>query len=286
MQQHKYKVDSTSMSSETTQLIKTKVSRMPTVFFSDFAWAQLWTIIEYCKDEVGWYGLVDETTEGDYVISEIFVPEQEVSSATTDIEPEAMGKLAAQLEAAGKDSSKLRYWGHSHVHMAVRPSVTDEEQIQEYLDHVDWFIRGIHNKKMESKLDVYDVTNNIIHQCCKGQRVPAALSHDDKVGLIKEIDANVTKKWQNYGGYRGPQNPRTNVNGTVQSVNGNVKNQKPQSQGGAMTPSQHNQQQLNDQWEGFEDDDVRFAGYGYGGNGRGNFQRGGQGTNDPATPKK
>lgn len=261
--QYKYSVDSSSMSKGTTPLIESKVNRMPTVYFSDYAWAQLWTIINYCKDEVGWYGLVDETQGGDYIIAEIFVPEQKVSAATTDIESEAMGKLAAELEAAGKDSSKLRYWGHSHVNMSVRPSGTDEDQIQEYLDHVDWFIRGIHNKKGDSKVDVYDVENNVVHQCVNSMRIPAFLSDEDKTALVKEVDLNVTKK------YQVPQHPH-HLRGNVREI----------GKGKAMTPSQVNQQVIEeDEWD-----------YGYGYNYYGehyseNFQKGEPGKNDPNSPK-
>jgi len=198
-QSFKYKVSSAAMTKTSSPLVTTKSARQPTIFFSDLAWAQLWAIVEYCKEEVGWYGLVETGEHGNYLITELFVPEQEVSGTTTDIEPEAIGKLAAQLEAEGKDSSKLRYWGHSHVDMAVRPSATDEDQIREYLDHVDWFIRGIHNKKRESKLDVYDVANNTIHQCCDGGLQMPVLSAEQKADLKNQIDTNVEKK--SYGHY-------------------------------------------------------------------------------------
>ena len=217
--EYKYVVSSDSMSKKSTPLVETKVARAPTVYFSDYAWAQLWKIIDYCNDEVGWYGLVDEL-DNDYLITELFVPEQEVSGVTTDIEPEAMAKLAAEIEADGKDSSKLRYWGHSHVTMAVRPSGTDEEQIQEYLDHVPWFIRGIHNKKGESKVDVYDVAHNVIHQCCDAIRLVPVLSKEDEAALLASIRKNVTKKQYGYQGNFHHQRR----GGTPQHVNGNVKN--------------------------------------------------------------
>ena len=250
---YKYDVTSDSMSKKTTPLYETKATEPPTVYFSDYAWAQLWTIVAYCKDEVGWYGLVDEL-DGDFLITELFVPEQEVSGVTTDIEPEAMGKLAAEIEAAGKDSSKLRYWGHSHVDMHVRPSVTDEEQIEEYLDHCDWFIRGIHNKKMESKIDVYNIKYNVIHQCCDNGRMAPVLSEEDKKDLIQSITKNVTKKIYGYQGnmqQRGTPPHHRNAVGGVNSVNRNVQTPGNGSAAGAQTPSQMAQSAIDDEWEDY-----------------------------------
>ena len=182
--------------------------KSPIVFFSDFAWAQLWNIVDICEKEVGWFGLVEELEGGNYMIEELFVPEQEVSGTTTDIEPEDLAKLVEQLESEGKDSSKLRYWGHSHVNMDVRPSGTDEDQIEEYLDHCEWFIRGIHNKKRSSKVDVYNVEAGLVHQCVENGRYMPPLSAEDYAMLKTTIELNVKSKIYGYapnGNYHGNQ---------------------------------------------------------------------------------
>lgn len=224
-----------------------KTARQPSVFFSDLAWAQLWAIVDYCKEEVGWYGLVDVEETGDYTITQLFVPEQEVSGVTTDIEPEAIGKLAAQLEAEGIDSSKLRYWGHSHVDMAVRPSGTDEDQIREYLDHVDWFIRGIHNKKRESKVDVYDVENNIIHQCCdSGLRMPT-LTEEQKATLKAEIDANVQKKTFGYYHGGGVRQTPPYHRGVLRNEHANARHNASGPKSGG-TSAERNQSAIEEAW--------------------------------------
>jgi hypothetical protein len=50
--------------------------------------------------------------------------------------------------------------------MDVAPSRTDQEHIAEYLEGVDWFIRSIHNKKGEKRIDAFEkfnqrVVNNV-----------------------------------------------------------------------------------------------------------------------------
>lgn len=176
-----------------TKTVSSLSSLIPSVWFTDYAWAKLWTIIDLCPKEVGWFGLVDTLDSGDYLISDIFVPEQTVTAAETDIPAEAMGALAIELESKGIDSSKLRYWGHSHVNMSVGPSGTDEDQVAEYIEHVDFFIRGIHNKKGASKVDIYDCTKGLIYQCVDTGRQPAMLSNAQWLETKAEIDKNVTE---------------------------------------------------------------------------------------------
>lgn len=155
----KYKVDAKSQVAKTSHLIERKLEVAPKVLYTPTAWHKIVKAIHICSDEVGWLGLVDEI-QGGYLITDIFVPPQTVHGAETDIEPDAMAALMHELDYP----DNLYYWGHSHVNMAVGPSGQDESQTSEYLEHCDVFIRGIYNKKGESKVDVFDVANNMVHQ--------------------------------------------------------------------------------------------------------------------------
>lgn len=163
----------------------------PRVFYAPEAHSKLWAAVYLSPVEVGWLGLVDRMGN-DYLITDIFVPKQQVSSVTTDIEPEDVAVLVETLVQEGHDPSKLRFWGHSHVSMDVTPSGTDEDQVLEYLtDDVDWFIRGIYNKHGKAKVDVYDVRNNMLHQCVDQMLLP----NGSEVGEIAaQIRRNVTYK--------------------------------------------------------------------------------------------
>jgi len=185
--------DATAMTPKSSPL---KSQATPRVFFTPTAWHTVDLIVAYCQKEVGWFGLVDRVGS-DYLITEIFVPTQIVSGVTTDIEPEDHSALIMELLRDNKDVSKLLYWGHSHVNMGVSPSGTDEEQLEEYLSGMDtseFFLRGIHNKRGDVKMDVFDVKNNMLHQKVAVSPWVEPLTSEQVEGVKKMIDENVSEK--------------------------------------------------------------------------------------------
>jgi len=166
--------------------------KAPVVYYTAEVWLTIQHIVKVSTGEIGWLGLVEEG-DGYYIIREIFIPKQVVTGATTDIEPEAMLDLTMRLLDEDKDPSMLRYWGHSHVNMQVRPSGTDEKQVSEYLEHADWFIRGIYNKRNDSKVDVYDVPGDVIHQCVENSIIPRRLSTDTVKEIDKTLKENISR---------------------------------------------------------------------------------------------
>jgi len=164
----------------------------PRVFYTDVAWSKLQLAIHHCAKEVGWFGTVERTQSGNFLITDIFVLKQEVTAATTEIDGDALNALYEELFQQGKDPNQLRYWGHSHVNMAVSPSINDEEMVQEYVEDLgadDFFIRGIYNKRGASKVDVYIKQNEDmgwIHECVENTRVaPTFAGATDFVEAIK-----------------------------------------------------------------------------------------------------
>lgn len=138
----------------------------PTVIYTTEAWQTIQFLVARCPVEIGWLGLVThDAANNAFIIDRIFVPKQEVSGATTEIEADAMTTLAMELLDEGLDTSQLYYWGHSHVNMGVSPSSQDERQLDEYLEHCPVFIRGIYNKKGDAKVDVFDTQAGVVYQC-------------------------------------------------------------------------------------------------------------------------
>jgi hypothetical protein len=169
----------------------------PRVFYAPSVYDQIKFLVAYCEKEVGWLGLVD-TIGNDYLITEIFVPEQTVSGAETDIEADAMAALAMEIMDANKDPSQLFYWGHSHVNMGVSPSGQDETQIDEYLVDCPRFIRGIYNKRGESKVDVFLREERAVWQCVENRIWTPGLAEGELAALKKLVDTNVTEqRWEN-----------------------------------------------------------------------------------------
>lgn len=162
----------------------------PRVFYTAEVYDQIKFLIAHCEKEVGWLGLV-ETTGNDYLVTTIYVPEQEVHGAETDIDNDAMAALANEILDANEDPSKLFYWGHSHVNMGVSPSGQDEQQVDEYLVNCPRFIRGIYNKKGDSKVDIFLREEGIVWQCCENRIYSPGIGEEQMAAFKKLIATNV-----------------------------------------------------------------------------------------------
>lgn len=183
--------NSSSKTKRTSQIYRRgeqpKITAAPSVYYTEQAHRVIQMLVQKCTQEVGWLGLV-ETIGSDYLITDIYVPEQTVSAAETDIDSEAMMDLYNELIADGKDTNKLFYWGHSHVNMGVGPSLQDENQVDEYLESMPLFIRGIYNKHGESKVDVYDVEKGLVYECVDNE-----VLRDGDDELEAAVDALIKK---------------------------------------------------------------------------------------------
>ena len=187
-------LSSTSMTATTDILYDWGFPDPPSVYYTQDAWDIIAYLVNAVETEVGWLGLVDILDDGNYLITDIYVPEQTVNGTETDITAETLCNLVIELEENNKESEKLFYWGHSHVNMGVSPSTQDEIQIEEFLENgCKQFIRGIYNKRGASKVDVYDVQNNCIHQCVRHCIQPTPMGKAIKSRLDKLIKNNIKK---------------------------------------------------------------------------------------------
>jgi hypothetical protein len=166
----------------------------PSVYYTREALAAIEYIVDQVDSEVGWFGLVDELDNGDYLITDIYIPQQIVSGVTVDMTPNAIAELAHQLMEEGKDPSKLRYEGHSHVNMAVNPSGTDEEMVDDFLADCPYFIRGIYNKKNESRVDVFDKTRGLVFNKVDHGLDEPELPEEFYEAIDDQLDENVKTK--------------------------------------------------------------------------------------------
>lgn len=167
--------------------------KAPRVIYTTEVWTSIQYIVGKCAKEVGWLGTV-EFDGDDYWITEIFIPEQEVTGVTTEIEGDALADLAHWLMENDRDPGQLYYWGHSHVNMGVSPSSQDESQLAEYLDNCRVFIRGIYNKKGDTKVDVFDRDAGIVFQCVSDHPEHDLISHELKKKLDADLDKNVSER--------------------------------------------------------------------------------------------
>jgi hypothetical protein len=83
--------------------------------------------------EVAWFAQVHHEGNEVYVIDNVFLPKQQSSMATVEIEPEHLAAFADEyIQLHGPEMyNKLHCWGHSHHTMGVTPSGQDQKTVDE-----------------------------------------------------------------------------------------------------------------------------------------------------------
>lgn len=204
--------------------------KSPIVEYTPHAKAIIDYLVANNSQEVGWLGTVER--EGHrFIIDQIYVPSQEVSSVETLIDHNAMTDLWEEIFSSGGDPGKLIYWGHSHVNMGVSPSGQDEYQVRRFLRGCPIFIRGIYNKAGASKVDVYDMDNRIVTQCVPNSVAAFKLPDEDEKHLAALVKQNVRARTYAY--------PKAPVGGTPAA-------KKPISTGGGINYGWPNYDYLDD----------------------------------------
>ena len=132
----------------------------PMVYMTRDAFSRMWHFVDIAGEEVGWLGTVQQTRYGNFLIEEVFLLEQEVSAAQTEISEDGIAKLAQELIETRQDGvevvNKIRFWGHSHVRMGTSPSGQDEAQMRHFQQNdCPWFVRGILNKLGRMQFDIF-----------------------------------------------------------------------------------------------------------------------------------
>jgi len=166
----------------------------PTVFYTADVEVAIRHIVASQKEEVAWMGLVEQIGEYDYLIEKLYIPTQQVSAATAEIDEKAIAELTNKILDAGLDPSMLRYHGHSHVNMGVTPSMVDQDHMFDYLEHADWFIREIRNKRGEKKVDVFNKTRGVAFQCVDTEIWELAKEAEFYEAIDLQLKESVTKR--------------------------------------------------------------------------------------------
>lgn len=108
----------------------TFVSQVHCVHIPEDVYRQIMAYVQFADGEISMLGLVEDYVDGPK-ITEVFLLEQTCSSAHTDLDPDAMGKLMFELAKRGVEK-QLRAWVHSHASMSVFWSKTDDTCVDEY----------------------------------------------------------------------------------------------------------------------------------------------------------
>jgi len=140
--------------------------------------------------EVSGLGTIEEF-DGGFLVDDVFLPKQICTPAGTTLDDDAVATLMLELEAAGEDSGRLRFWWHSHAHHDVFWSQTDEECI-EGLTNGDYVLSLVTNKRghMLARLDIFRPTRLTVDD------VPVSVrARDDALRerCATELAANLTE---------------------------------------------------------------------------------------------
>jgi hypothetical protein len=101
----------------------------PVVYIAPGAEQRIRHWVDLAQGEVSGLGTVIPIANG-LLVREVFLLEQVSSSAHTQLDDEAVAKLLMELDAAGEDTSTLRFWWHSHGTMSSFWSTTDDDNIE------------------------------------------------------------------------------------------------------------------------------------------------------------
>ena len=120
------------------------------IVISQLAYDKMYYYVDIADGEVGWIGTVSQY-DNNFLIEDVYLLEQKVSAATTELLTEGITKLSEEIlqQPNGLETwNKIRFWGHSHVNMDTSPSGQDESQSLE-IKTFGWpyLLRGILNKR-------------------------------------------------------------------------------------------------------------------------------------------
>jgi len=178
----------------------------PHVYIMPRADAKIWHWVRMATGEVSGLGLVD-VIDGQMVVSDVFLPKQECTSADTDLDQQAVAQLMMELDNEGVDLGKLRFWWHSHADMEVFWSGTDTGTMQELSGGDTFLLSMVVNKKHDRKLrvDMFNPFNMILDNL--GASVLDLSDEELKEECKKAFDENVSEGYSGY--YSGSTHNRS-----------------------------------------------------------------------------
>lgn len=86
--------------------------------------AKLMAYAKLCKSELGGFGRIVMTDNGNLEVTSIYLVKQHANGATCELDADAIGMLEYESR---NDTGELALWWHSHVDMGVSPSQQDIE---------------------------------------------------------------------------------------------------------------------------------------------------------------
>ena len=143
--------------------MKSLIILKPKLYITPLAEAKMASITRLSKGEVAWHGYTERPSADLFIIKDILLFPQEVSSATVTSDEDAYTKWYIDHF---DEFDRIRFHGHSHVNMSVSPSSTDMTYREEMLKGMNgsgYYIFLIRNKKGEKEIQIYDYDTGAVY---------------------------------------------------------------------------------------------------------------------------
>lgn len=212
--------------------------RCALLYFTPMAWIKMTALVSEFSTEVQWHGLVRRLSECEFEIYDILVPPHTVTAATVTSDQEKYSNWINGLD--DETFNALRFHGHSHVDMAVSPSVTDTDYRKDVItqlpkpdaDNDTFYIFLIINKRHDWSAEIYDLTYNALYSTtAKEIDMMVMLDDGDTVdNFVSEAKKVAVQSVSSYGG----KNYGSSYNGYGSSYGGSYGGN---SYGGSQKPT-------------------------------------------------
>ena len=161
----------------------------PVIKITPDAYAMSMAYVDGCQKEIGWLCHVSEI-DGEYIIDDCFLPEQEVAGATCEFTESGIASIMTEtIQSKGLEYyNQIRCWAHSHVGMPAQPSGQDKQQILKWKEN-DYFIMLITNKKGEFYAEFYDFKNKVAFN-----NLSVELYHPDQKDYNRKATEEIKEK--------------------------------------------------------------------------------------------
>lgn len=163
------------------------LSFFPRVMITLGARQKLQYFIDLCPEEISGLGTV-ERQGNDFLITNVFLFQQVVTNASTDLDQEDIGKLITNFIKEGKDPGKIKLWWHSHSDMESFWSITDENTIANLENGFMISVVGSKSGEFRCRLDLFSPFRMTVID------LPLIIIFPENAQLKKECLTEIKKK--------------------------------------------------------------------------------------------
>lgn len=139
-----------------TKINQISLISQPRVLILPEALKKMRKFVDLCPDEISGLGRIKIIAPYQFLITDLFIFEQVVSGASTNLDKRAIAKFMMDSLQAGEDLIDVKLWWHSHVNMDTFWSRVDRETATGFANN--WMMSIVTNKHGQTlvRMDIYE----------------------------------------------------------------------------------------------------------------------------------